>query len=69
MPIEYAISAGEGALVDYGVADTLDIDESGVYVYDTYGHICTLQDAFYCGNHGPLTVISAPCSEDCQTGK
>ena len=61
---EYAISCGEGTLLDYGVADELD----GIKAPDGF-------DLFFSDYGGgsffepEATVILGPASPDCQTGK
>jgi len=70
MKIEYAISAGPGTLIDYGVADHLHYGEGVVIVTTlladgTYDDNCFIRAA----NETPLTLISEACPDDCQTGQ
>lgn len=50
---EYAISEGEGTLIDYGVA----IDEDLIEI---------IEDALATES---VTMIFAPCHDDCETGR
>jgi hypothetical protein len=66
MKIEYAITAGEGTLLDYGVWwASAAVDKDGVYMTALSWGSELLTYEEYPG----ATLIARPCSGDCETGK
>ena len=63
--IEYAVTAGEGILLAYGVTDDLAwVEETGPHLGgETYGGL-EPYDSF-----PGATLIARPCTPDCETGK
>jgi hypothetical protein len=59
--IEYAVTAGEGILLAYGVAAFAEVDEDGVEVWPIDWKDF---DEYPCA-----TLLARPCSLDCETGK
>jgi hypothetical protein len=64
---EYAISCGEGTLLDYGVseADSSFYGTESLYQYFTASYDLDVSFAIY----NPATVIIGPASPDCVTGQ
>jgi len=60
--IEYAITAGEGTLLAYGVADWIDVTPFEYVIEDSRLQKTVIFDI---GGH----IIARPCTDDCETGK
>jgi hypothetical protein len=58
--IEYAVTAGEGTLLAYGVAAHVDVTEDGVTVWPI--------DWPDFEDYANATIIARPCRGDCETG-
>ena len=69
---EYAISRGEGTLLDYGVARSTFLNEIlPDFGYDGYGR-CSLQEngtVLVEGEDYPTRVVFSPAGPDCETGE
>lgn len=61
---EYAISDGEGTLVEFGIIDGHDID-----LMPTSIDFWDKRTGRWRREHGDITLIISPCSEDCETGR
>lgn len=74
MKIEYAISAGRGTLIDYGVADEVSLFAGAVYVRkpaDVPNAPRGALIAYSANSYIPRLMGAAfgPCPDDCQTGQ
>jgi len=61
---EYAISCGEGTLLDYGCTDDVSLDTLDVPIYKSWQF-----ETFIYDERNPNTFIIGPASPDCLTGR
>lgn len=60
--IEYAITAGEGILLDYGTARLVIMDADSAVVHGR-------NDGWSNDEYPNVEIIARPCAPDCETGK